>query len=290
MIGVSRASQQRPADLDWRPPGEARTEADRARDHFLPEEKEGGFKFEVYRRRGVATAVNELFGYKCAYCESRYGGQAPVDVEHYRPKGLVVLSRRPTVTRPGYWWLASDWHNLLASCIDCNRPRTHTIDGDDFVGGKANWFPLFDEASRARAPDEEVAETPLLIDPCLMQPERYLTFALRDRKSIARPVSNDKAGLDYQRGRKTIDVFALNRPQLVEDRTERLARATPWLKVFERERGRMNAGRAADRAAALEAAAEAIAEIKAYVRPTAPWSGAMRAHLREPLAASGITI
>lgn len=290
MIGVDRASQPRPADLDWRPRGEDKTEYERAYDHFLPAKKVGGFKFEVYRRKGVSTAVNELFRYKCSYCESRYGGQAPVDVEHYRPKSLVVLSRRPTVTKAGYWWLASNWDNLLASCIDCNRPRTHTIDETDMVGGKANWFPLLDENSRATGPDEEAREQPLLIDPCEMEPERYLTFAVRDGESIAVPVSADEASLDFKRGRDTIDIFALNRPQLVEDRTERLARVTPWLKVFARERGQMSIGTEAERAAAHEAAAEAIVEIKAYVRPTAPWSAAMRAHLRTPLAHAGIAI
>ena len=40
-----------------------------------------------------------LFHGKCAYCETFYSASAPVDVEHYRPKGAV--SEDPS--HPGYY-------------------------------------------------------------------------------------------------------------------------------------------------------------------------------------------
>ena len=37
----------------------------------------------------VKAALEKLFYGKCAYCETFYSVQAPVDVEHYRPKSAV---------------------------------------------------------------------------------------------------------------------------------------------------------------------------------------------------------
>src|SRR4051794_32743307 len=78
------------------------------------------YGYRVYRADEIKQALNEAFGFKCAYCESFYEATAPVDVEHYRPKGEIVTSTGRTL-RPGYYWLAAEWGNLLPSCIDCNR-------------------------------------------------------------------------------------------------------------------------------------------------------------------------
>src|SRR3954464_1089354 len=68
--------------------------------------------FSVYGEDEVKDRLNELFGYKCAYCETDFGPAMPVDVEHYRPKGRVV-GPAGNLLFPGYWWLASTWSNLL---------------------------------------------------------------------------------------------------------------------------------------------------------------------------------
>ena len=66
----------------------------------------------------MRSALRELFVNKCAYCESSLVG-GDMDVEHYRPKGGV--SEVPD--HSGYYWLAYDWENLVASCSFCNRLR-----------------------------------------------------------------------------------------------------------------------------------------------------------------------
>ena len=51
--------------------------------------KKKSFSFSVYKHAEVKAALEKLFHGKCAYCESFYSAQAPVDVEHFRPKGAV---------------------------------------------------------------------------------------------------------------------------------------------------------------------------------------------------------
>jgi len=95
---------------------------------------------------------------KCCYCEQI---EMPVhnDAEHFRPISI-------------YPWLAWTWSNLYFACRACNQQ-----------GGKADKFPLVDEAARlgwwAEPPGEE---QPLLVDPCLDDPREHIEFVyLADR-------------------------------------------------------------------------------------------------------------
>src|SRR5688572_13150422 len=76
------------------------------------------FEFKAYGDELLRNALNQHYGYKCAYCETFYGASQPVAVEHYRPKGEVIDGDERV--RPGYYWLAANWENLLPSCTDCN--------------------------------------------------------------------------------------------------------------------------------------------------------------------------
>ncbi|MEK9939970.1 MAG: hypothetical protein VW548_03245, partial [Methylotenera sp.] len=78
------------------------------------------FEFKAYKNDDVRHALFTLFHGKCAYCEARYDTTAPVDIEHFRPKGGI-----DGTDHLGYWWFAATWLNLLPSCIDCNRKREH---------------------------------------------------------------------------------------------------------------------------------------------------------------------
>ncbi|MEZ5007772.1 MAG: hypothetical protein R2753_06420 [Chitinophagales bacterium] len=52
-------------------------------------------------------------GKKCCYCEK------PIDkgdLEHYRPKKGWKQNNGAAMTKPGYYWLAYRWRNLLLSC------------------------------------------------------------------------------------------------------------------------------------------------------------------------------
>ena len=175
------------------------------------------FKHAVYKRAAIRDALNAAFGFKCAYCESRYGGTQPVDVEHYRPKGEVITPTGTSI-KPGYYWLAATWDNLLPSCIDCNRQRKHTgRDGVVRSLGKGNNFPLAEERDRVAGPQADVTrERPLLLSPYADRPERHLEFLAN---GVLRPSpSTADADEEDARGRATIDVAGLNRPQLADDR------------------------------------------------------------------------
>jgi uncharacterized protein (TIGR02646 family) len=142
-------------------------------------------EYDVVKRELAAMQHN-----KCCYCEKREEQAKYRDVEHYRPKSL-------------YWWLAWTWENLLFACIDCNREQ------------KRDQFPQ--EPSGTPLVAEQVppaGERPLVIDPSdpSVEPTTEIVF-LRERihgkeRWVPRGMS--------ARGRKTIDVCGLDRPNLLD--------------------------------------------------------------------------
>ncbi|MFT9450057.1 hypothetical protein [Gluconobacter japonicus] len=216
-------------------------EIQKATDHYrkIPLPK-ANYEFKVYSNAEIKDTLNKLFGYKCAYCEGSTGGVMPVDIEHYRPKGEIVAADE-SVIRPGYWWLAADWDNLLPSCIDCNRARWHkTGVSDETKYGKENLFPLAVGSVYAKGPAEVVDEQPLLINPANEDPAAHLTFipALVDgptgwppRDWVASPVQ--VGDVEDHRGRASIDVYGLNRPEVVRQRNDRLKELSNLLRSAE---------------------------------------------------------
>jgi uncharacterized protein (TIGR02646 family) len=176
----------------------------------------GSFEFKVYRDRGVKEALTRLFRGKCAYCEGSFDATQPVDVEHWRPKGDVE-EEDGTKAGKGYYWLAGEWDNLLPSCIDCNRRRSHHISGraTPLVVGKGNSFPLQPGSQRLLAPGAERTETPLLLHPYLHDPEAALTADVDEAVLLPRASADGEADV---RGAKSIHVYALNRTELVQAR------------------------------------------------------------------------
>jgi len=187
------------------------------------------FAFKIYRVQEVKDALEQVFGVKCAYCESIYAATAPVDVEHFRPKGGVEEESG----HQGYWWLANSWNNLLSSCIDCNRRRRHRIaipgmSLEDLSkerkrnSGKLNSFPI--RGRRCSAPGDDLTqEDPLLIDPTFRDPSGHVDY-LVDASSLALMVPVNHSGVADPYGEATIYTFGLNRQRLVEQRTKLLIR------------------------------------------------------------------
>jgi uncharacterized protein (TIGR02646 family) len=252
---VPRGSKPPPSALTRRTRNKG--ELDRARDHMkaplAPGAKRKPFTFKAYKADAVKARLEELFHGKCAYCESFYGSLAPVDVEHYRPKGRV----EGEPTHPGYWWVAAIWSNLLPSCLDCNRrrkQRTPTVSGNLTVlyrtmqTGKKDAFPI--QGPRASAEGANVAaEKPLLLDPTSDDPDDHLAFWLGDDPAsgliypkpdagevpAAPPLPIAGAGPEAVaaagaaggvsvRGAVSIQVFGLNRIRLVQERAQLLQR------------------------------------------------------------------
>ena len=190
---------------------------------FAKPRRTAAFEFVAYRDNSVKAALNAMSGYKCAYCETRYGATQPVDIEHYRPKGPFRDSDGTEHT--GYYWLAASWDNLLPSCIDCNRRRRHGSRGSY---GKASMFPI--KGARATAPGEERFERRLLLHPCRDNPTLHLWF-LPDGGVIPRRTATGRSSI---KGRTSIEVYGLQRPQLVRERAAYIRRVLFDIEMAER--------------------------------------------------------
>ena len=159
------------------------------------------FKRAIYADDSVKAALVKAQHGKCAFCESRITHDQPGDVEHFRPK--KGIARGKSLSRPGYYWLAYDWDNLLFACALCNRRH------------KRNSFPLLRGSQRGRSHLDSVSkEQPLFIYPANEAPESMIGF---------------RAHIPYARGgniraRQTIEELGLKRKELMEVRAKHLAR------------------------------------------------------------------
>lgn len=142
----------------------------------------------------LRAAVLQLFDGKCAYCESPLTA-GEFDVDRFRPpRDAMDMSGR--IADPDlYWWLAYDWENLYAACPAC-------------ASAKATRFPVRGKRAAAEARGAELAEEHrLVLDPCVDEPEDELRFS----------ADGTVAGVT-ERGAVSVDVFALNRRDLVSAR------------------------------------------------------------------------
>jgi uncharacterized protein (TIGR02646 family) len=159
------------------------------------------FKFtqSIYAHSTVKSALVKAQHRKCCYCEARIGRGG--DVEHFRPKQAYCQAEGESLQYPGYYWLAYEWSNLYLACTICNQRH------------KQNFFPLQNPMERVSDHRSQLQrEQPLLIDPSQENPEDFIGF----RGEI--PFAID----DQPKGAKTIEIIDLNRPNLQEDRLEKL--------------------------------------------------------------------
>jgi len=163
----------------------------------------GSFDFDsaVYGHKTVKQALIDMQHGKCCFCESKILHIASGDVEHYRPKAGYRQNRDEALRKPGYYWLAYAWENLLLSCERCNRQC------------KKNLFPLLDDDKRAHCHQDDIAmETPLLINPTVTDPKNHIGF----RDEIPYPID------DSPYGKTTIAALGLDREELNEIRRTKL--------------------------------------------------------------------
>jgi uncharacterized protein (TIGR02646 family) len=161
------------------------------------------FKFDstVYGHQTVKQALINMQHGKCCFCESKIQHIAFGDVEHYRPKAGYRQNDNDAMQKPGYFWLAYSWDNLLLSCERCNRQY------------KKNLFPLLHPEKRAQCHKDDVCmETPLLINPTTTDPKKHIGF----RDEIPYPIDGSI------HGKTTIEALGLNREELNEVRRTKL--------------------------------------------------------------------
>ncbi len=179
----------------------------------------------LYKDDRLRSALEKLFRFKCAYCESTIGEANGMDVEHFRPKGRVKERK----DHPGYYWLAYTWENLYPACQLCNQRREDKPLQDDFTtlpsAGKADQFPIEDESQRAMTPDDPIEdEAPLLLDPTIDNPECHFMFDPTG-EAFALDATDERAS-------KTIAICNLNRRRLVRARRRRLQEVKDMMAGF----------------------------------------------------------
>ena len=218
---------------------------------------------DIYGADEVRSALAELFFDKCAYCEYPLARTDP-NVEHYRPKARVAKVQG----HYGYYWLAYNWSNLLPSCTLCNQPRRERPEwpnpGRLPTAGKADAFPLVDEAKRAYVPSDDISrENPLLINPCTEDPGQHLTFDL-----FGGPVPLS------EKGRVSIEVYNLDSARLNKQRSFVIEHMLTLATMRKRARG------IKDPACRSEFLKEIRQQIERLTRRSAPYAGAARAVTR----------
>lgn len=175
----------------------------------------------VHQSSNIWSLVKDAFKsaqlYKCAYCESGLGKRGiRWQIEHYRPKARVDVWKsaltdfgdftdQPPSADGGYYLLAYDIGNYLASCESCNNP-------------KHNYFPVREGRQQATADSSVLAlEQPLIINPIDAHdedPEELIEFD----GPIPRPAARLTCPA-RQRALATIEVLNLEREDLVLERS-----------------------------------------------------------------------
>ncbi len=181
------AARDRAAGFFGRPPRE------RSQETFV-------FDDAVTGAGDVRLALLELFGGKCAYCESPLTDKEML-VDRFRP-AAGALDLQGGLSPDHYWWLAYTWENLYPCCPECRS----------FKGAR---FPV--RGSRATVGTEGdalLAEAPLLLDPRRDQPEHHLVYA---EDGTVASITDE--------GRTTIEILGLNRSGLQGARKAALAEA-----------------------------------------------------------------
>ncbi|AXG70967.1 TIGR02646: family protein [Kordia sp. SMS9] len=185
--------------------------------------------FTVYKNKELREHIRTLFNDKCAYCDSVFLGNSTADIEHFRPKKAFNPFKDgidEKLIEPGYYWLAADWHNLLWSCILCNRKSN--LDQPNVEGlkplGKKNRFPIAEETKRIRSHNQNLETEKailLIVDPCADDPDDHFVFPVKEEKDvgIVRAKIQENAQ-PSKKGEISIALYGLNRTKLVADRME----------------------------------------------------------------------
>ena len=192
------------------------------------------FKFKQYRDNEVKEALKIICNNKCAYCESSFLHVYYGDIEHFRPKKLISNPGQNDI-KPGYYWLSNEWENLLLSCLFCNQSKGQLVpqleNGQITLKklsiGKQNQFPLSDDQLFRKRRDHTSWPTiftkdekeRLLLNPFTEDPEKHLQYT--EEGVIQAKKLRGQSGVS-PRGTASIEVYALQRIYLVQERKKRI--------------------------------------------------------------------
>jgi len=141
----------------------------------------------------VRDGLFELFEGLCGVCQTPLTMRG-FAVHRWRPAQRAISTSGET-SPEHYFWLAYEWSNLYALCHSCAE-------------AKGQKFPLVGARARVGAKGAALLdELPMLLDPCSDDAEQSLIY-----------LSTGEVAARDERGWTTIDVFALNRRELVEQR------------------------------------------------------------------------
>jgi hypothetical protein len=246
------------------------------------------FNFKAYGDQTVRDALAALFNNKCAYCESSYMQAADLNVEHWRPKLQIdpnpfatlekppKKGKRAACVKPGYYWLGAHWDNLLPSCSHCNQARIWEIEGRTLTIGKRDQFPLVAGSPRARIPNDEKKESPLLLNPCdpKDRPDEHLEFEIEhadERGAIRARTLAD--GTPSPRGVASIWIYALVRPVLTLERKKQLLLIEKQMATVQRSAEAVNAVQGTAAVPLMEANLKAaIKDLNDFTLPGQPYA------------------
>lgn len=176
--------------------------------------KEMPVRASIYTSDAVKAELEACHHGKCCYCETDFRRPyAYSEVEHWRPKSSSRQALDGKRMRPGYYWLAYSWDNLLLSCSFCNKIKN-------------DLFPLDEPAARARNHGMRIEdESPSIIKPDAdNDPRAHISFHMEVPVGIT-PL-----------GRKTIEVLGLDslahEPRLTHLAKIREAR-TIWIDLMD---------------------------------------------------------
>ena len=168
--------------------------------------------------------------------------------------------------------LATSGRTYCLHCTSCNQlrselkawPATRRL----HAAGKADSFPLEDEALRTHTPRQDISlEEPLLVNPTAEEPSHHLTFG-----SFGEPVPIT------EKGKVSIAVYNLDTRRLNEQRRRVICEMTRLLKM------RIIAKTTPVQAGRREILAEISALIGCRTTRSAPYAAAARAVIMNPIA------